>query len=295
MTGVPTLTYLSWNGNDPDPDDTVTYDVLFGTSSPPTSLLCDDTPATTCNPGTLSPNTTYYWQVTATDNHGASTSGEEWEFTTGNNPPLKPNNPAPADNAIDVSINIEISWVGGDSNPGDTVTYDVMFGTTSPPITQLRDDTTATSFNPGLLTNNTTYYWQVTATDNHGASTAGEEWKFTTGNNPPIRPEDPTPDDKATDVSINTDLTWISGDPDQDDTVTYDVFFGTSSPPITLLCDDEVATTCDPGTLNDSTTYYWQVITTDNHGASTEGNVWQFITDPGDDQPMRIFLPLLNR
>ena len=31
-------------------------------------------------------DTTYYWQIVATDNHGVSTTGSLWDFTTGSAP-----------------------------------------------------------------------------------------------------------------------------------------------------------------------------------------------------------------
>jgi len=112
-------------------------------------------------------------------------------------------------------------------------------------------------------------------------------------NNPPYEPSDPTPADTATGVDILTDLSWDGGDPDPGDTVTYDVYFGNSSPPASLLCDDTATTTCDPGMLSYDTTYYWQVIATDNHGEPSEGDEWHFTTE---DEPLEyIFLPLLMK
>jgi hypothetical protein len=65
--------------------------------------------------------------------------------------------------------------------------------------------------------------------------------------------------------------------------VTYDVYFGISDPPTTLVCNDVSSTTCDPGTLSYDTHYYWTVVATDNHGASASGPVWDFITTAGAD------------
>ena len=100
-------------------------------------------------------------------------------------------------------------------------------------------------------------------------------------NNPPNQPGSPSPENHATCVSINADLIWTGGDPDGH-TVTYDVYFGIStSPP--LVSDDQVATTYDPGTMSYDTHYYWKVVATDNHGASTEGPVWDFTTEVDSD------------
>ncbi|MCB9853465.1 MAG: hypothetical protein H6819_10250 [Phycisphaerales bacterium] len=61
---------------------TPTYDVLFGDSNPPTGLIAEDKALPICNPGSLQPNTTYYWQVIARHDGGA-TPGPVWSFTTG--------------------------------------------------------------------------------------------------------------------------------------------------------------------------------------------------------------------
>ena len=72
-------------------------------------------------------------------------------------------------------------------------------------------------------------------------------------NNSPNIPSNPTPADGATGQSLNVDLSWIGGDPDTKDTVTYDIYFGTSTNP-TLVSDDQTTTTFDPGTLFDNNT-----------------------------------------
>jgi parallel beta-helix repeat protein len=279
---------LSWTGGDPDAGDTVTYDVYFGTSSSP-SKVKDDQSGTTYDPGTLSYSTKYYWQIVATDDHGASTSGLIWDFTTGtapNNPPDEPSNPSPSNHATEQSIDVDLSWSGGDPDTGDTVTYDVYFGTDSGSLSLDSNDQSEATYDPGTLSYGTTYYWQIVATDDHGAVTSGPIWDFTTGtapNNPPDEPSDPNPADHASDQSIEVDLSWTGGDPDTGDTVSYDVYFGTSSSP-SKVEDDQSGTTYDPGTLSYGTTYYWQIVATDNHGASTSGPVWDF-TIVGDTTP----------
>ena len=86
---------LSWSGGDPDaPCDTVAYDVYFGTTCPPSALICNDVSTPGCAPDTLDYNTTYYWYVVATDNRAESRGPEEgcWSFTTVPcwSPPLDP-------------------------------------------------------------------------------------------------------------------------------------------------------------------------------------------------------------
>jgi hypothetical protein len=96
--------------------------------------------------------------------------------------------------------------------------------------------------------------------------------------NPPDTPSSPSPAAGATDQDVSEDLRWVGGDPDGD-TVTYDVYFEANDPtPDDLICDDVGTTACDPGALSYLTQYFWKVIARDEHGATTEGPVWQFIT-----------------
>jgi len=60
----------------------ITYDVFLGTISPPTTLVCDDIETRQCDPGSLQPCTTYYWQVMAENVCGEQTAGPIWSFTT---------------------------------------------------------------------------------------------------------------------------------------------------------------------------------------------------------------------
>ena len=128
----------------------------------------------------LSLFTTYMVWVNATDPSGSNQYTHAWyTFTTrDNSPPYTPSEPSPSDGAINVSIDSDLSWNGGDPD-GDPVTYDVYFGTTTPPpqaATGLND----TIYNPGLLDYGTKYYWKIIVWDDQNAFTQGPIWEFTT-------------------------------------------------------------------------------------------------------------------
>ena len=96
-------------------------------------------------------------------------------------------------------------------------------------------------------------------------------------NQPPNIPSNPWPTNGATGVSLDAGLSWTGGDPDTGDTVTYDVYFGTSlNPP--EVATGQTGTTCDPGGLSPNTTYHWKVVARDNHGIQIEGPTWHFTT-----------------
>lgn len=79
--GVGLETDLSWTGGDPDAGDTVTYDVYFGQSADP-PLVSSDQAATTYDPGSLLPTSSYYWKIVARDNNGFETESPIWSFNT---------------------------------------------------------------------------------------------------------------------------------------------------------------------------------------------------------------------
>ena len=62
---------------------------------------------------------------------------------------------------------------------GDTVTYDVYFGTDSnPPM--VSNDQLETTYDPGTLNYSTLYYWRIVAKDEHDAFNESEVWCFIT-------------------------------------------------------------------------------------------------------------------
>jgi hypothetical protein len=277
--GVSVDAVLSWVGGDPN-GDPVTYDVYFGTSGSPPKVVSNQS-GTSYNPGTMNHATTYYWRIVAWDDHGASSAGSVWHFTTYNDPPNIPSNPNPGDGAVGVSVDAVLSWVGGDPNPGDVVTYDVYFGTVSPPP-QVASGQSGNTFDPpGSMGYNTLYYWRIVAWDDHGASTTGPIWVFTTENRAPYTPSNPNPENHATNVPTTADLSWVGGDPDPGDVVTYDVYFGTSGSPPKVV-SNQSGTSYNPGTMAYNTKYYWRIVAWDDHGASTTGPIWDFTTCVND-------------
>ena len=83
----------------------------------------------------------------------------------------------------------------------------------------------------------------------------------------------PSPSDQATNVSTNPTLSW-SGSSNVD---SYDVYFGTTSVPTTLV-GSSTSTSFSRSGLNLNTTYYWQIVAKNSCGNSTSGPVWSFTT-----------------
>jgi hypothetical protein len=279
---IPINTTLNWTGGDPD-GDPVSYDIYFGTNNSP-PLVVSNQSSTYYYPGILQNQTSYYWKIIAWDNQSASTEGPIWTFTTEqlNQPPYEPNNPYPANESTNIPINTTLNWTGGDPD-GDPVTYDVYLGTTTtPPIVSTNQ--TQNYYQPSTLNFNTTYYWTITAWDNHSTSTTGPLWSFTTEiNNPPYEPSNPKPDNGTINIDINSNIKWDGGDPDGDP-VTYDVYFGKTYPP-QQVASNYTNTTYDLFIMEYNTTYYWKIVAWDSSDVSTEGPEWFFTTSGNSNRP----------
>jgi hypothetical protein len=78
-TNTPLTQQLSW----PAVSGATGYDVYFGTTNPANTLVSSNQAGTTYNPGTLNPNTTYYWRIVPRNSNGSATGCSTWSFTTG--------------------------------------------------------------------------------------------------------------------------------------------------------------------------------------------------------------------
>ena len=179
--------------------------------------------------------------------------------------PSAPANPSPANGATGVSVAPTLSW----SASANATSYNVYFGTSaSPPLV---GTTAGTTYTPSTLSNSTTYYWIVVAT-NSSVTASSATWSFTTAASPtPAAPTNPSPANGATGVSVTPTLSWSASE----NATSYNVYFGSSATP--PLVGTTSGTTYTPGTLSNSTTYYWIVVATDSSGTASSAT-WSFTT-----------------
>jgi PLD-like domain len=185
--GVAATTSIVWNRA----AWAVSYDIYVGTTQSnmtkvanvPAQLVLNppDTYSWT-PPSAFQSGTTYFWKVVSRTNAtplapNMIATSNTWSFTTAGTtgPPPAPSSPAPANNATGVSTASVLGWSAGAAG----TTYNVAFGTTNPPPAAASGLGTS-SYSPGTLAANTTYFWRVTAVSS-GGSTAGPIWTFTTG------------------------------------------------------------------------------------------------------------------
>src|SRR5262249_10501317 len=211
--------------------------------------------AATYSPGSMVPATTYYWQVVAR-NAAGSAAGPVWSFTTQVAPPTAPIAVTPANAAGNVTTTPSLAWTAAGAT-----SYDVAFGATTPPPVIATGLAAATFAPAGPLSYATTYYWQVTA-KNAGGSTTGAISSFTTIVAAPEAPTPTAPANGAGNVATGTSLSWSATG-----ATSYDIAFGTTTPPPSVATG-LTAATYTPTSLSNATTYFWQV-TAKNAGGPT--------------------------
>jgi hypothetical protein len=226
---------------------------------------------------TLKPNRTYSWSVTATGFYGTSSGSNSTSFTTA---PLScVTNTSPINAATFQSTRPTLSWninAGADS-------YDVYLGSSAASATLLANVSTNSYTIPinNNLVPNTTYYWYVVPKNSNSLTAAtgciNNATYFTTGA-PLSCTTNILPANAATAQSTIPTLSWSSNA----EATSYDVYFGTTIIPTTLLANVTQPAYSIPVSANllNNTTYYWYVVPKNGIVAATgcESNITSFTT-----------------
>lgn len=193
-------------------------------------------------------------------------------------PPYPPYNPYPADGATNQAFDVDISWSGGDPD-GDSVVYDVYFDTVYPPTNLVSSGQGSTFYDLAMLGPTTPYYWKIVAWDEHGASTSGPIWSFTTaaGTLPgPFGKVSPT--NGATDLPTSLTLDWG----DSSGATSYEYCYDTTNDNACSAWTSTPTSQVSIGGLSEGITYYWQARAVNPYGATyadgSEFNYWSFTT-----------------
>ncbi len=244
----------------------------------------------------LTPNTTYYFRVVATNSAG-TTSGAILSFTTGTatgTAPVATTQAATAVTSTTATLNASV-------NPeGSATTVNFVYGT-SPTLASGTTTTTAQSIGAGTsavavaaplpgLASNTTYYFRVVATNSAG-TTSGAILSFTTGNfaTAPIATTM-----AATALTTTTATLNASVNPEGSATTALFVFgtdpalaAGTFSTNSVSLGSGASPTTFTGSltSLTPNTTYFFRVVATNSAG-TTKGAILSFATGTSVTAPV---------
>ena len=224
----------------------------------------------------LANNTIYYWRVNAINVSGTSLWSTAWQFTTIVAEPAAPTLSSPADNASGISTSPTLVWDASSRANSYQVQVSTQSDFSSFEVDQ--SGLTAPSFQLTGLSNSTSHYWRVRATNAGGTSPWSTVWQFATLLAGPAAPVLSAPADNATDISMTPTLVWnTSGG-----ATSYEVQVSTQQNFATVEVDQNgiSATSLQATGLSNSTTHYWRVRATNAGGTSPWSAVWQFTTEP---------------
>ena len=203
----------------------------------------------------LTPNTTYYYRLTAVNDSGASAPTPEVSKLT---LPAKPQNFMATVSGRDVRLSWEDSQIG--------VTYTLFFGS-APGIDVGNENPNKIEGIPRLfhdfedLLNNTRHYYRLTAVNDSGSSAPTTEVSVII---PPAAPENFTAE--ASDGQVTLRWTQLSS-------LTYDIFFATSagidvSDTSVMKITGIITSPYTHTGLTNTTTYYYRLTANNSGGAS---------------------------
>jgi hypothetical protein len=275
---------LWWDSTtDPDPGDSVVYDLYYDTSpSFPSPTVIADL-ADTFYYFTGSDDDTYFWKVLAKDiNTSGRWSTQTFRFTIYVPEPPDPFNLAsPADNDS-VILHPTLSWdEATDPDPQDQITYTLYWSLDS--LFSSVDSTTTTneSYTLPELLDDTLYYWKVRAEDKYDLNTWSTQpyWSFRSWNVAPSAFSLISPSDESTVSTLTPTLRWHkASDPDPFDLISYILYYSLDN---TFAVYESVITTDTTRVVPlfvDDSTYHWKVKAFDSYGGerwSTE-TTWSF-------------------
>ena len=207
-------------------------------------------------PEGLVPGTTYYWRIDEVNDADPNSpwKGDVWSFSI---PPKTAYNPNPADSAEIAGTTVTLRWTPGFGAKLHTVYFGDDYNQVNDATVGI--PTGSASYNPGPLGEEKVYYWRIDEFD--GIDTfKGDVWTFTT----PGAVGNPQPANGATDVAMDTTLSWTAAN----NAASHQVYLGldkdtvrsadTGSPEYRgpkALGDESY----DPGLLELGISYYWRV------------------------------------
>ncbi|APZ46494.1 hypothetical protein BW723_09375 [Polaribacter reichenbachii] len=186
----------------------------------------------------------------------------------------------PSENLLCIDNTISFNWSEAIDPDDDDLEYNIIIAKDRA-LTNVVENRTITKSQVDItLEKETAYYWKVDALDiNNNLGSSSQVFAFYTKgeadeNYVPFTSQLISPNNNTYISSGTAELTWKSGDPNLEDVLSFEVYFGEDSDPV--LVDDNVVTENYSVNVVSGTTYYWKVNVKDEDGAKSIGQIWSF-------------------
>jgi hypothetical protein len=280
---------------DPDPGDSVLYDLYIDSRSGFPSPVIIANLSDTSYYFTGKDDSTYYWKVLAKDinTSGRWSTQTNWRFYIYVPQAPNPFSLASPDDEDTVILHPKLIWrKATDPDPSDQLTYKVFWSLDSLAYTDSSAAVTDTFYTLPELVNDTMYYWKVRVKDKFNLMTWSTQpyRSFRAFNVAPAAFSLITPTNQSVVSVLTPTLKWRKAfDPDPFDLVSYIVYYSLDNGFAVYESVLSTDTSKVLPTLYDDSTYYWKVKARDKYGEerwSTEIN-WSF--DVYYPEPPRVF------
>ena len=190
---------------------------------------------------------------------------------------------APVNNLLCTDNTVTFNWGSSLDLDGDTINYTMQIATDNLFLQIVLDTNIKETKTTFTLDKGKAYYWRVKATDskNESSSFSSIFQFYTEGiaseNHSPFSPGLVSPKLSSVVQTTTATLEWTASDVDND-TLVYDIFFGTQNPPLQKFSANQSETILNVEVAS-SKEYFWKVVVKDSKGAQSIGQVWNFKTD----------------
>ena len=244
---------------------TVAYDVFWG--DPPMTMVRFGLSDTFFDTTGLLNNRTYRWTIRARNIAGATWARDTFRFTTIALPApflLR----YPRNDSQNAPIAPRLEWY---PSANGVISYDVYWG--NPPNQLVRAGLSTTLYDTSGLTNDTTYYWTVKASNIGGSTWSTDTFHFRTIVAPPRQFHLLHPRNDSLNAPTSIHLDW---EPSQNGSITYDVYWG--DPPSVRVRSGLTGTSFDTSGLAPGQVCRWTVRANNIAGATWSRDTFRFTT-----------------
>lgn len=186
----------------------------------------------------------------------------------------------PSENLLCIENTIIFDWTEAIDPENDDLEYNLIVAKDRNFADVVENRTITNSQIEITLEKETAYYWKVDALDiNNNLGSSSQVFAFYTKgdaekNYVPFTSQLLTPNNNTIVSDGTLQLTWKAGDPNFNDVLSYEVFFGENTDP--ALVDNNVTTENFSVSVVSGRTYFWKVNVKDENGAKSIGQIWSF-------------------
>ncbi|RDI52428.1 glycoside hydrolase family 78 protein [Flavobacterium glaciei] len=203
---------------------------------------------------------------------------------TANVAPTIPTLASPVNNKLCINNSVSFEWNASTDANNDAVVYQIQIAKDKDFANIVMSGGSSATYQNFTLEKATAYYWRVKSIDSKGlSSNYSSIFSFYTSgvgviNYLPFLPDLVAPELNALVNPTALQLRWTASDVDVKDKLVYDVYFGTTNPPVNKIGDDLTNSTLDV-VITGAKEYFWKVVVKDDKGGTTIGQTWRFRTN----------------